>query len=223
MGEDDGDHAGQRTANWLQHLDADVDMLLHGAVLVGGEASGFVKNLAADVQLTEIVEQGSGADLFDSFYRQAHFRGDRAGVYRDAVGMVLGVFILGNEMAENHEDAVIGVTQFRKTAGFVLVQRAHGVGVDEQDSTPGGDVEPFVRNRQGTGTVRKKYRIVISDEDYQQHAAESGEGGVAGVRRHKRRTGWAECRGPATCGGHREENSRARPGGRGTAGARVRG
>ena len=45
--------------------------------------------------------------------------------------MILGVFVLGNELAEDHQNAVVSIAQFAKVFFLMLVKRSHGVGVDQ--------------------------------------------------------------------------------------------
>ena len=64
-------------------------------------AGSFVKKFPANVDLPNVVQQRSGAYVFNSFRIQPHTRGNLCRIDRNPVGMVLRVFILGDKLLQD--------------------------------------------------------------------------------------------------------------------------
>ena len=134
--EHDRDNPAERSADGLEHLHAPRHVLLHLIVFVARQARRLVEQLAADVQLPDVVEQRRGANVLHPLRRQPHRRRDRRGVDRHAIRVVLGVGVLRDEVAEDEQHAVIGLAQFIDLRGLVVVQRAHGISRDDESRRP---------------------------------------------------------------------------------------
>ena len=172
MCQHDRDHTAQRATDRLQNRDPFFHVLLHLLVLRLGQPRRLVEQIAADVELADVVEQRGGACVFDPIEGQVEAGRNLRRVDRDAVAVVLGVLVLRDEVAEDHQNAVIGVAQLGKLCGLVLVKRAHGVAGDDEHASPDRDVEP-VRTRQGhRPPCREEHRVVPGHDAHQQHAAE---------------------------------------------------
>ena len=87
-------------------------MSLHFFEFLAGQTCRLVQNLPADVELANIVQQRRSPDVLDPSLIQAHVSGHSCCIDRDPPGMVFRVRVLGNEMAQDHEYAEIGVPEF---------------------------------------------------------------------------------------------------------------
>ena len=152
-------------------------MLAHLLVLRRGQLCRFVEDLAADVQFADIVQQGGGAHVFDAFVVESHLRGDARGVDRDAIGVVLGIGIFGDEVPQNHQHAVIGVAQFADSCRVAVIQGAHGEGGKNQRPAPYLDVEPLLR-AEHLHAMSKQIWIHNHDQNHEQDAGQRSERGV---------------------------------------------
>ena len=60
----------KRTADRLEHLDAARDVLLDRLVLFARQPSGFVEQIAADIELADVVQQRGGTHVLDAVGRR---------------------------------------------------------------------------------------------------------------------------------------------------------
>ena len=128
--------------------------------------------------------------VLDARRRQRQVRRDARGVDGHAIRVMLGVFVLRDEVPQQHQHAVVGFAQLVELRGRVLVQRAHQVAGDDQDAAPGRQVEPRRHRRRGARAgPAEEIRRGREERDHQ-HAGERRQRGVAPavqVRRAERR------------------------------------
>src|SRR5262249_43520763 len=141
MRQNNRNHTAERATNRLEQLGSAVDMLLHRLKLIGGQASGFVQDGPADAQLSDVMEHRGGANIFNPVRVEPHKTGDLRRVDRDAIRVMFSVWVFGDQMAQDQEDAVIGFAQLTNARLFVLVQRAHQIADDELAARPDGQIE----------------------------------------------------------------------------------
>ena len=81
--------------------------------------------------------------------------------------------VLRDEVAQDHQHAVIGLAQLVDLRRAVLVQGAHRVAGDDQHAAPDDDVEPAGRgDREATAGGRQEDGVVPRHQAHEQHAAE---------------------------------------------------
>src|SRR5580658_3907726 len=95
VGEDDGEHAAQGSPDGFEQGNSFFDMLAHFGHLFGGKAGRLVEEVAVGFELADVVEQSGGSDIVDMLLVKSHARGDRGSVQRHAVGVIVGIFIVG--------------------------------------------------------------------------------------------------------------------------------
>ena len=104
--------------------------------------------------------------------------------------MILGVGVLGDEVPQDHQHAVIGLTQLGDLRRAVLVERPHRVTGDNEDAAPDRDVEPAFGYERCVRRRGQQHRVVPRHQADEQDAAEGGQRRVTPsieVRRAERR------------------------------------
>ena len=176
VGEHDGNHPAERAPHRLEHLDTLRDVLLHLLVFLFGQPRGLVEEFAAHIELADIMQQRRGAHVLDPLVRQIEAHRNRRGVHRHAIRVVLRVRVLRDEVAEDEQNAMIGLAELVDLRGLVFVERAHRVAGHDQDAAPDSDVEPARRPEAGArARGREEDRVVPGHQDDQEHAAQRGQ------------------------------------------------
>ena len=71
----------------------------------------FIKNVIADAKLVDVAQQGGCTNVFDTLGIQTERFGNFGGVERDAIGMRLAVFFIGQKMLQDNQHAVVAAFQ----------------------------------------------------------------------------------------------------------------
>ena len=131
------ENSTQGASDRLEQSDASLDVGLHLGELRLGQARRLVENVAANVQLADVVKQRRGPHVFDTVVVEPHPNRNLGGVDGHAPRVVLCVLVLRYEVAKDQQDAVVGVSQFADLLLLVIVERPHEIGGDHQRPTPG--------------------------------------------------------------------------------------
>ena len=176
VGKHDRNDATQRSSDGLEHRHALVDVPLHLGVLGRRELGSLVEQLAADVELADVVKQARRAHVLDAFGVEAEVGGDARRIHRHPVRVVLGVLVFRDEVAQEPQDTVVGLTQLAELMVLVLVHRAHQITGHDEHAAPRREVEPR-RGRQRAAGPAEEARGRRQEHDHQ-HAAERGQRGM---------------------------------------------
>jgi hypothetical protein len=93
--------------------------------------------------------------------------------------MVLGVLVLSNKLAQDEQDAMVGLAELAQAGFLVLIQSPHGVGGDQQHATPDRDFNPPISPQPDPFRPGEHRRVEIDNQDHEQHARERRQRGVA--------------------------------------------
>jgi hypothetical protein len=90
------------------------------------------------------MEQSCGPDVVDTILGKSHAGGDRRGIQRDAVGTVVRVFVVRDELLQDRQEAEVSLAEFCQMAFGAVIESSHGVGGDDEQASPRDEFGPFV-------------------------------------------------------------------------------
>src|SRR6185437_5205085 len=165
----------------LQHPRALLDVELHLLEFRFCKACSLVKKIATDVELADIVQQRGGAHVLNLLMSHAIAEGDAAGIHRDAIRVVLRVLVLGNELLQDQQHAVISLAQLADLRLLLVIERAHQIRGNDQRPAPDHNLKPLLRNKKEdrSGTLVQQLWRVVNDQADDDDAGNRGEHRVA--------------------------------------------
>src|SRR5258706_13515240 len=178
MRENDGKDPAERATDRLQDFASLGHVLFYFRGFFYRQARRFVQKIPADIELADIVKQRRGAYILNALGIKTHFHGNFRGVDRNSIGMVLRVLILGDELAKDNQQAIVGFSQLANLGLHIFVESAHRIGDDHQRSAPDGNVKPLAVRHRDSGTSGKGVRIEIRHQHDQATTRHSRERSV---------------------------------------------
>ena len=118
-------------------------MLLNLVVLRTRQPGCLVEELAADLELADVVQETGRAHVFNPIGAELEVHRNSGRVLGDPVGMMFRVLVFGNEVPQDQQYAVIRLAQLAQLVVLVLVERAHEIGGHNEAAAPGHEVEPY--------------------------------------------------------------------------------
>ena len=99
--------------------------------LIFGQSRSLIENFAACLQFADIVQQRRGAHVFDAILGHAHLSRNLRGVERNTVRMVLRKFVVGDEVVQNLQHAIIRFPKFAQPSLSMFVECSRSVCGDQ--------------------------------------------------------------------------------------------
>jgi len=88
-------------------------MFFHDDPFFVGEGAGFLEDAIGNAQFADVMDDGSGADLFDLVLGELEFAGDHFGQIGDFGGVLIGVGVsLAEELSHAFKGLLGLVAQF---------------------------------------------------------------------------------------------------------------